>query len=189
MHNYILFRKYKFYSSRILLDINRLSREHKINLLIPPLPPCCFLLHNRVLGWLDILIILATKEGNHFNQILQFKFSISAYRYEMDSYNLDTHMYLLVSWTNSWLQNKYTELIKHIHAPSTKTFLKCKSCLSYFTIPANLNRILEFTKNRKEWINNIPVFVTHIENHKLTKNVACILICLPASLPSLSCYK
>ena len=124
-------------------------RKHKIYLLIQPFLALCFPHHTRVLGQSDILIILTRKEEKHFNQILQFKFSISAYRYEIDSYMLGTHMYLLITTINSWLQNKQVELMKHIHASSSTIFQNTNSCLHSFHIHVDLNWIIGSTKIEK----------------------------------------
>ena len=42
----------------------------------------------------------------------------------MDTNNLDTHMYLLVSTASSWLQNKHPELIKTHKYILCSTFFK-----------------------------------------------------------------
>ena len=70
----------------------------------------------------------------------------------MDTNNLDTHTYLLISTAYSWLQNKQMELMKHIHASFFHFFLfsDASSYLGYFHLPAELNSIIESTKNRKE---------------------------------------
>ena len=66
----------------------------------------------------------------------------------MDTSNLDTHMYLLVPTTSSWLENKQVELMKQIHTFNFFSFLSITHavCLGYFHIPANLYGILGPTK-------------------------------------------
>ena len=68
------------------------------------MPVVFFMTTGLLMGQITLPFLLQRKR----NTLIKYLATVSVlvYRYEMDSSNLVTHTYLLLSGTNSWLQNK-----------------------------------------------------------------------------------
>ena len=131
-HYFSLEKVWAFFVSHSLCEEMVKIKEHKLTCYCHFPCPVVFLVTTGCLA--GQMSFFDSSLQRHRNTLAKtYSFNL----YEMDTNNLDTDTYVLVSTVSSWLQNKHSELIKHIHTSHIQIFSKTSCYLGYFHIPAN----------------------------------------------------